>query len=294
MKSVSIAGMIFYKAANYYFMKKFQLCFVAILVSFFYIGLQTGLLGSLSGKQDKPLITAHRGDSSHAPENTLSAFDLAIQSGADCIEMDVRRTKDGVLVVLHDDNLKRLTGYDVSVRNLDCREVTRLHIENPDFPARKNTQICTLEDALSYCQGKVLLNLDLKIPDAEEKVVSLIQKYDLSDDCEITAQDASCLMRIKALDPRIRTILLILPSSAYDIEDPACDFTDKPFIDGISIRSDYITASLVRSIHRKEKVIYAWTVNSRRSIERMCRLGVDCIITDRPSKATVCTESIYR
>lgn len=228
-----------------------------------------------------PVITAHRGDSIHAPENTLAAFQYAIDLGADCIELDVRQTKDHVLVVIHDADLKRLTGQKTKIAESTYEELASLDIGSHFSSEFAGTTICTLEEALAFCQGRADLNIELKTSDGDEglaqDVVSLVTQYDYTDHCVIASQSLASLKQVKQLDSNLKTIYLM--PVAYG------NFRNLTYIDGFSIKSVYITRKLVNHIHDSGRVIYAWTVNDRDTMEHMYSLGVDCLVTDYPELA---------
>ena len=106
---------------------------------------------------DQVEITAHRGDSLKALENTLPAFEKAIESGSDWIELDVNETKDNVPVVFHDCNLKRIMGKDAKIRDLTLEEIKAVHPADSMGPAFGGIRIPSLEEALNTCKGKISL-----------------------------------------------------------------------------------------------------------------------------------------
>jgi glycerophosphoryl diester phosphodiesterase len=228
-----------------------------------------------------PVITAHRGDSKNAPENTMPAFLSAIDAGSDCIELDVRLTKDNVVVVMHDATLRRLCGIKTAVADLTYDELSQIDIGSYFSSSYAGTRICTLEEALIACQGKCDLNIELKDVDndtlLEQKVVSLIEQYDYAGHCVIASQKLAPLKRIKEQNEDIRTVYLL--SVAYG------NYDSLTYVDAFSIKSAFITSKLVNHIHDNGKEIYAWTVNDRNTMEKMYSLGVDCLITDRPALA---------
>ena len=133
-------------------------------------------------------MTAHRGLSAHAPENTLYAFSDAIDAGANLIELDVQQTKDGVLVVMHDSSLRRTTGDKRSIWEVDYDEIADLDAGSWFDPAYANARISTLEDVLRFVGGKVQLNIEIKptkhnTDDLEQNVADLIAQYGYEDKC---------------------------------------------------------------------------------------------------------------
>ncbi|NJP40206.1 hypothetical protein HCH52_03980 [Oscillospiraceae bacterium HV4-5-C5C] len=226
-------------------------------------------------------LTSHRGVSWQAPENTLEAIDLARDQQADYVELDVRLTSDGVPVILHDSSLRRTTGLNQLIWRTDYATVSGLDAGSWFSPAYAGAKIPTLQEVLEACKGKVKLNLDLKYRNASEglaeKVVALIQQYEMAWQCVVTSTSLACLQNVKALDQDIQTgyigIRLLTGLSAYD------------GVDFFSMRASLVTQTVVQQIHASGRLICVWTVNSKSELLRLSRIGVDNIITDRPTYA---------
>ncbi len=258
-------------------MKKRLLIFLISVVLFCF---QYGIFPLSAGSHAAPRIIAHRGDSLHAPENTIPAILSAIKNNADCIELDVRCTSDRIPVIFHDSNLKRMTGIDRSVSELHCRDFLSLTLstEKSDYPT---VTPCTLEEVLMLCQKypQLHLHLELKTDNDEEKVVSLLQKYDSVCSYEISSKNLYTLKKVKLQNPELKTFLLL--SSYKDIAQYM--FQEPKDIDGISVNASYVTATLSATARKRGHILYAWTVNNRFHMQRLYYLGVDGIITDNPS-----------
>lgn len=225
-----------------------------------------------------PIVTAHRGYSSAAPENTLAAFQAAINSGSERAELDVQMTKDGVVMVTHDTSLRRCTGTSANIYDLTCEQVQQLSAGRwfgARFAAEK---VPTLEEVLDLCQGKIQLNVEIKpnaaTPRLEEETVRLLKEKGFIGSCVVTSQSYETLCRVKELAPEIPTgyILALGVGSCYDL--PAADF--------FSIESTFITASMVKQIHLRGKTVSAWTINREQDASNLLKLGVDDLITDKP------------
>ena len=139
---------------------------------------------------DQVEITAHRGDSLKALENTLPAFEKAIESGSDWIELDVNETKDNVPVVFHDCNLKRIMGKDAKIRDLTLEEIKAVHPADSMGPAFGGIRIPSLEEALNTCKGKISLNIEIKEDgtqsgDFVDRVIQLVRDKKMVDQCMI-------------------------------------------------------------------------------------------------------------
>ena len=238
---------------------------------------QTQSLQSVLGLAD-PVITYHRGYSSRAPENTMAAFEAALEDGSPRIELDVQMTADGVAVVTHDTSLRRCTGCNANIYNLPYAQVQQLDAGRWFHRQFTGAYIPTLEEVLALCKGKAELNIEIKpstfTPTLEAETVRLIHAYDYGSDCVVTSQSYETLCKVKELDPDIITgyILALGVGTYYDL--PAADF--------FSVESTFITAGMVQQIHLRGKTISAWTVNRQQDAEKLLQLGVDDLITDKP------------
>ena len=238
---------------------------------------QTQPLQSVLGLAD-PVITYHRGYSSRAPENTMAAFEAALEHGSPRIELDVQMTADGVAVVTHDTSLRRCTGYSANIYDLPYAQVQQLDAGRWFHRQFTGSYIPTLEEVLALCKGKAELNIEIKpstfTPTLEAETVRLIHAYDYGSDCVVTSQSYETLCKVKELDPDITTgyILALGVGTYYDL--PAADF--------FSVESTFITAGMVQQIHLRGKTISAWTINRQQDAEKLLQLGVDDLITDKP------------
>lgn len=238
---------------------------------------QTQPLQSVLGLSD-PVITYHRGYSSRAPENTMAAFEAALEDGCPRIELDVQMTADGVAVVTHDTSLRRCTGCNANIYDLPYVQVQQLDAGRWFHRQFTGSYIPTLEEVLALCKGKAELNIEIKpstfTPTLEAETVRLIHAYDYGADCVVTSQSYETLCKVKELDPDITTgyILALGVGTYYDL--PAADF--------FSVESTFIAAGMVQQIHLRGKTISAWTINRQQDAEKLLQLGVDDLITDKP------------
>lgn len=223
-------------------------------------------------------ITAHRGSSSGAPENTMAALEKAVEEMADRAEIDVQETADGVIVLCHDTSLKRVAGVNKKVSDLTLEQIKKLDVGSWFSSEYQGEQIPTLEEIMEYAKGKIDLNIEIKnlgnSSGLPEKVIELVEKYEMQEQCVITSTNRFYLKRVKAVNPEIRTGYII--SAAYG------NFYSDEFIDLISIRSSFVTERMIESAHEAGKAVHAWTVNGKVEMERLKQLGVDDMITDRP------------
>ena len=226
-----------------------------------------------------PTVMAHRGLSADAPENTLYAFSDAISVGADFIELDVQQTKDGVLVVMHDSNLKRTTGVNKDIWDVDYADIQNLDAGSWFDPAYANARIPTLEETLQFVDKRARLNIEIKptkhgSDTLEQDVAELITQYQYTDACYVTSFSYGSLKKVKEVNPEIRTGYLM--SVAYG------QFYSLKYADAFSLNKVFVTSQVVNAAHQQGKQIFAWTVNSMSEVRSLCNLHVDSIITDDP------------
>ncbi len=226
-------------------------------------------------------ITAHRGSSAQAPENTMAAVRAAMEEMADCCEIDVQLSLDGVVGLCHDLNLERVAGVNRSFGSMTWEELEQLDVGSHFSAEYAGERIPSLEQVLELCKGRIKLNIELKDLGASsplpELTAQLVKQYGMEDQCVFSSVKLSYLERIRKLDPELRTGYILPAAYGRYYENDAAD--------AISLRSSLVTKRLVEAAHESGKAVYAWTVNSRTEMARMERLGVDNIITDYPARA---------
>jgi len=223
-------------------------------------------------------ITAHRGSSASAPENSLSALRQAIADGADWAEVDVQETADGVLVLLHDTDLKRVAGCDASVWELGFAEIRALDAGSWFSPAFAGEPIASLAEALDLARGRLGLNLELKDNGHErrlpEAAVALIGERAPPGRGIITSTSPALLRRVRAAAPEI-PIGLVVTAPGQDAGDLRLDL--------VSLDARLVTPERVRANRAAGLATHVWTVNDPAEMRRMIALGVDNLITDHPA-----------
>jgi len=235
--------------------------------------------------QRLPWIVAHRGDSAHAPENTLAAFRRAIEEGADAIELDVRFSQDEEVVVFHDSTLDRMSGGSGLVRKMTLGQLKGLVVGAQSVCG----QIPTLEEVFALCGGKVGINVEIKSDRQgrrDMKIVdrccSLIKCHRLKHSVLVSSFHHRCIEHLKRSHPEIPGGLLFHPlkhvgRSAVLLAGRLR--TEYVIFGGASLRS-----RVVRSAHSTGMFVGEFTVNTERRLERALRYGVDAIITDDPAR----------
>ncbi|MBY9018421.1 MAG: hypothetical protein KGD66_06270 [Candidatus Lokiarchaeota archaeon] len=232
----------------------------------------------MNGKKEKQiLIMGHRGASKIAPENTLLAFQKAIELKADFIEFDVLKSFDRELVITHDENVSRLTGKNGFVKEMSLKELKQL-----DFG--EGEKIPTLTELIETTKGKIKLNCEIKVEGIVKKTIELFQKYDIIDSTIVSSFLHDELLKFQAEEPNLK-----LASLEPTPETTKLDWnTKKKMIDYCVNNNLYAINPIVMMVdqqfvdyaHGNEIKVFPWTVDTKISIKKLIKYGVDGIITN--------------
>ncbi|RKQ33536.1 glycerophosphodiester phosphodiesterase [Oceanobacillus halophilus] len=237
-------------------------------------------------------IYGHRGCMGTYPENTLLGFEKAIEQGVDGIELDVQMTKDGEIVVIHDEMLDRTTDGTGYITDLTLEEVKRysagVNYSNFQFYNEvvwaKET-VPTLHEVLEFLTPyDVELNIELKTylieyEGIEEKVVSLVNQYGNNRKVIFSSFHLPSLLRIKRIDPTAKIAWLL-----HQIISQPHDYLETFTLDAIHLSKD-ILLSNVYQFKELSRNLRVWMVNDIDEIKQLIDLNVDSIITDFPERA---------
>lgn len=217
-------------------------------------------------------IIAHRGASAYAPEHTLAAYDLAIDQGADVLELDIRATADGELVVVHDPTLLRTAG--------DPRRVAELR--GADVPA------LTLDGVLARYATRARFLLDVKepSPEWEGRLLVAVGRAGLQRRVVVQSFDHAALRRLHDAGPWLELAALFPTDPPPDLAGVAT------FAAGIGPWHEAVDAALVARARARGLAIRPWTVNGPADIDRLLALGVDGVITDVPDVAAAARSAL--
>jgi len=215
-------------------------------------------------------VIGHRGAAGLEPENTLRSIRRAIEIGVDRVEIDVRVTKDGRLVVIHDETVDRTTNGHGYVRDMTFEEIRKLD-------AGKGEKVPTLEEALNLTRGKVILQIELKVAEATEPTIELIEENGAEREVVITSFIHSLLKKVRYLNPAIRTGALF-----FDVQEDIFERTISACAEAIHIYYRNITPKLVENAHKRGLKVVAWNPDEVGDMKRIISLGVDAIGSNRP------------
>ena len=229
----------------------------------------------------RPMIMAHRGFSAKCPENTLPAFKKCIDEDFSAAELDVQMLADGTIIVMHDDNFKRTTGYDKNAWEATYDEIKNL--DNGSFFSEeyKGTKIPTLDEVIKLAKSDkdvLFLNIEIKRTGHDDgivqKVIDIIDENDFYSYCDVTSQDYATLEEVRKLNPNVLT--------AYTSVIGIGDIETLDAADIISINETFATYENIERIHRAGKYVFVWTVNEEDTMQKLISLNVDAILTNNP------------
>lgn len=267
------------KIYSIYLCKKSLINLVPFIIFIALIFMPSTILFSFPMDKDNIFITAHRGNSSEAPENTLSAIKSAINLGVDYAEIDVQETKDGQIILLHDNNFKRVCGYNKKIWEVSYPELKDYDAGNYFNNKFRKEKIPTLEEALKTSKGKIKLNIEIKTNGHDKNLVlnslNIIKKEKFDKNCIVTSSNYNVLKQVRKLNPSIK-IGYINHKSLKDLETMDVDI--------YSLDGRIVNRSFIEKAHRKGRQVHVWTINKEDDMVKYINLGVDNIITDRPNR----------
>jgi glycerophosphoryl diester phosphodiesterase len=217
---------------------------------------------------------AHRGASADRPENTLSAFELAVEQDADVIEADVRRTADGALLVLHDPTVDRTTSGTGPLSALSEAEARALD-------AGEGARIPTVAEVLEVARGRVRVNLDLKEVEVVEPAVRLVHETGMLDSVTFISFLPEAWDLLERLTPESPIIHLVDSAAALaglGMADGALSMAA-----GVGVPYHLVGEDLTERLHRHGYGVFAWTVDDDSEMRRLMAAGVNGIVTNRPA-----------
>lgn len=231
-------------------------------------------------------IFAHRGASAYAPENTVEAFALAMEQGADGIELDVQMTKDGQVVVIHDETIDRVSDGTGAVRDYTLEELKKFHFSN-HMENYENAVIPTLKEVLDLIKSSsMLLNIELKTgiywyPNLEEKTMELVKEAGMEDRVIYSSFNHYSIKKILELDSHAECAFLysdvILNVDKYAKNAGVCGL--HPAVYHLKM------AEFLKEYQESGLKVRVWTVNKKEDMEIFIKADLEAVITNYPDKA---------
>jgi glycerophosphoryl diester phosphodiesterase len=232
----------------------------------------------------RPLIWGHRGASFDAPENTLAAFALALEQGADGVELDAQRCASGEVVVLHDESLGRTTGFAGLVSQTPWSVVRTLDAGARKAERFRGERVPLLAEVLEVFPA--LVNVELKCERADDggltaEVVRVVREARAGGRVLLSSFNPLCLLRARALAPRLPRALLF----EHEQEWPLRSGLAAPLVGARALHAEHVLATPARVARwrRRGYSVACWTVDGADEAARLWESGVSGLITNRPS-----------
>jgi glycerophosphoryl diester phosphodiesterase len=215
------------------------------------------------------LRIGHRGARAYEPENTLRSFKKALEIGVDAVELDVRKTKDNQLVVIHDADVKRTTNGKGLVSELTLTEIKA-------FSTEKGEKIPTLKEALDFLDKKMRVLIELKEVGVEKQVLAAVHERELQKNVIIVSFIEEALQKVRELDKEVETGLIYARHR-------------NPLKTALELKANYLlplyrfthTAN-VQKAHENGLKVIVWTINKPEEVTEYAKKGVDGIASDKP------------
>jgi glycerophosphoryl diester phosphodiesterase len=240
--------------------------------------------GAVLGRS-RLLRIAHRGASGHTPENTRASFRRAIELGADMVELDCQMTRDGAVVVIHDERLDRTTNGKGRVRDHTLREIKALDAGSWFAKDFAGEEILTLEEAIELLRGHVELNLEIKGDDVpgrlEIQCVGIVRSLRFLSQTVFSSFSAASVRLVRDLADDAR-IGVLVDAGARWME--SLDFARDLRAEAMHPERSLARPATVAEAHRQDLEVRVWPVNRQSEIDALVALGVDGIFTDYPER----------
>jgi glycerophosphoryl diester phosphodiesterase len=235
---------------------------------------------------DDVQIIAHRGAAGERPENTMAAFDLAIENKADWVELDVQEDSDGVVIVAHDSDFMKLAGKDLKVWDATAAELAEIDIGSwfgPDYAGERTPTLLEVLELAKDSGSGVLIELKYYGHDQmlEQRVADIVEQAGMADQVQLMSLKYDAVKKMKALRPDWTVGLLATATMGRPWELEA---------DFLAVNKDMVSHRLVRQTEAAGKRVHVWTVNDPLAMSHMLSLGVSGLITDEPAIARAVME----
>ena len=248
----------------------------------------------------RPLVIAHQGGDGVWPGDTLSAFEKAVEIGADVLEMDAHITKDGQIVLMHDEKVDRTTDGTGLIENLSLSELKKLDAayqwsndEGKTFPYRgQGIQVPTLEELFQkFPQIRYVIEIKLTQNPIDKPLCDLIRKYSMQDKVVIASFHDQAMQDFRKTCPEVATsasrgevtkFVLLGKVFLSGLIAPGYQSIQPPYDPSESMNIPIMTKRFIREAHAKNVAVEPWTVDDPQLMKQYIEWGVDGIMTDRP------------
>lgn len=243
-----------------------------------------------SPRPGRVLLEAHRGNSAHAPENTLTAIGQALEIGVDRVEIDLMISADRELVVIHDDTVDRTTNGSGPVAAMEFNRLRQLDAGSWKDPSYRGEKIPSLAEVFDLCRNRAMVNIDLKSLGAVEPLIRLVREWKFEEQLVITGKvpesvpmfrDAGLYLTMFWEQETLFGKLLSKGNYQKAIETAVRSARENA-LPGFLFNSGWIEPGIVRIAHLHGLAVNVWAVDDRETLDRMVASHVDAVMTDDP------------
>lgn len=228
-----------------------------------------------------PIVVGHRGASAYKPDNTMESFRQAVNDGADMIELDVRKTIDGVLVLYHDWYLNSDFGVSKPAAIATFDELSA-------YSLTRGTRLTTLDEVLGELSDKIPLNIELKAGGYEQDVLNVIGRYKMAAGFVLSSFFPWVILKLKSLDSRIKTGWIVGQEQVLFLNQFGGPPVELLFglmkAESVHLHYKIITAGLIKRFHTRGISVQAWTVDDIDISSKLISYDIDAIITNKPGQ----------
>ncbi len=251
-------------------------------------------------KTKAPLVIAHRGASGYHPENTMAAFSRAVALGADMIECDIQLSKDGIPMVIHDEELSRTTNGKGFVRDFTAKELQKLDAGSWFSQKNAGERIPTLQEVLHFVKGKVSINIEIKAESVSvhpengiaQKAIALVKEFEMESHVLFSSFNYRAISHIQNMDKRLFTALLYERKQAkgQQISELMARYGAGVF--NCSMRQ--FTKKRAQRLLKAEIPVLVYTVNKPTAMQKMLKRGAVGIFTDYPDRLRNVVDNLWK
>jgi len=223
------------------------------------------------------VIIAHRGASGYEFENSISAFKKAIELKAHMIETDAQVTNDGIIVLSHDNSIKKITNQKGYISKLSFKDLRKIPLKNGET-------IPTYQELIDLCKNKIDINLEIKARRVEQKVLTITEENKMLNNVLFSSFSLKTLKKIREINSKARLAYLIIVEGSFIAR---LNFWMNKIlnigVESINPFHAFISSKLVQEAHKKEIAIYPWTINDGTKIKKLIKeKNIDGVFTDYP------------
>jgi len=275
---------------------KFLGLFIIIIVGYILFNVSPIYFFNFKKENNKShIIVGHRGAGALGPDNTIAAIKIGLENKVDRIEIDVHQTKDGEIVVIHDETLDRTTNGEGLIKDKTWDEISILDAGSIFSSDYKNERVPLLDEVIKFIDGRAGLIIEIKggseyYPGIEQKVVDIVKDNNALDWCMVHSFYTGVLVKLHQLEPALKLHKLFIVKLSFVPFMIALEgieyFNLKkyPYINEYSLNYHFANRRILRKLQKSGKKVNVWTVDDPGDARKLLSIGVDGIITDYPDR----------